>query len=484
MAFSKVTLFGETLMDVTQDTVAEDNLRYGELATGADGEAVHGAFLPVDYETPQSYGAKGDGETDDKVAFQNAFASGDKVYIPEGEYYLSAPVFADELQIVEDDGTYVGNAVIASRKISASGMSAVAKKKIALSELGVGWNWLQGCCYNSDKGAIVLCDMDNGNIAEVDYATLAVTQTATLSGLGHANDLTYNPNTQKYYVAPMTDTGKIIVLNDDLTFDETITISGINFAPSQIAYDSDNNIYYVGWSQQSYAVDANFTVIGKIFDDIDGLTNNPYNGIESIASQGSTVWQGQLIKTVWFSGGYSNNALGRLATVDYGEKKVRDCYDFDLGIFGEEIETADVIGDKLAIFSVRRGYVYVTEVYPDAIYLAPPLPEYNETLAVTRIENNYCDATAVGRIKVYRNNKVGIILFNLRPSTDIPANTTSIDICRLPCDLFATAVQIVAGQNGGSMLVSIATNGTITISNDTSSPLSGFYRACIPVLLR
>lgn len=43
MAISKVTLNGDTLMDVTQDTVAANNLLSGETATGADGESVTGA---------------------------------------------------------------------------------------------------------------------------------------------------------------------------------------------------------------------------------------------------------------------------------------------------------------------------------------------------------------------------------------------------------------------------------------------------------
>lgn len=44
MAISKVTLNGTTLMDVTQDTVAANNLLTGETATGADGEPVIGAY--------------------------------------------------------------------------------------------------------------------------------------------------------------------------------------------------------------------------------------------------------------------------------------------------------------------------------------------------------------------------------------------------------------------------------------------------------
>lgn len=43
MAFSKIILNGDTLMDVTQDTVAANNLLSGETATGANGLRVNGA---------------------------------------------------------------------------------------------------------------------------------------------------------------------------------------------------------------------------------------------------------------------------------------------------------------------------------------------------------------------------------------------------------------------------------------------------------
>lgn len=45
MAISKVTLNGDTLMDVTQDTVTASKLLSGETATGADGEGVTGTIV-------------------------------------------------------------------------------------------------------------------------------------------------------------------------------------------------------------------------------------------------------------------------------------------------------------------------------------------------------------------------------------------------------------------------------------------------------
>lgn len=51
MAISKVILNGTILIDVTNDTVAENNLLSGETATGADGEAVTGAYVAPTFTT-------------------------------------------------------------------------------------------------------------------------------------------------------------------------------------------------------------------------------------------------------------------------------------------------------------------------------------------------------------------------------------------------------------------------------------------------
>ena len=51
MAVSKVILNGTTLIDVTKDTVAANNLLSGETATGADGEAVIGEYVAPSFKT-------------------------------------------------------------------------------------------------------------------------------------------------------------------------------------------------------------------------------------------------------------------------------------------------------------------------------------------------------------------------------------------------------------------------------------------------
>lgn len=57
-AVSKVTLNGATLIDVTQDTVAADNLLAGYTATAADGHKVSGIYAEkviVSDSVPTSY---------------------------------------------------------------------------------------------------------------------------------------------------------------------------------------------------------------------------------------------------------------------------------------------------------------------------------------------------------------------------------------------------------------------------------------------
>lgn len=78
-----------------KDAYAREQLRrlLGGAGDTDDGES--GSLVPLssDYVTPQAYGAKGDGETDDYEAFRKMLdAEPTYVYIPAGRYYVSKPL--------------------------------------------------------------------------------------------------------------------------------------------------------------------------------------------------------------------------------------------------------------------------------------------------------------------------------------------------------------------------------------------------------
>lgn len=124
MAISKVVYGGDTLIDLTGDTVEEETLAEGATAHNARGEPITGKMhtTTVLY-TEQTltkaqkeqarknigitgtasvtdYGAKGDGTTDDTAAFQTALAENRVVFVPGGTYKLSGElVIRDNCQL-------------------------------------------------------------------------------------------------------------------------------------------------------------------------------------------------------------------------------------------------------------------------------------------------------------------------------------------------------------------------------------------------
>ena len=68
----------ETLIDLTKDTVTPEALVYGATAHDASGNIIVGTATPVNVKC---YGAKGDGITDDTVAFQTALSENRTVFV-------------------------------------------------------------------------------------------------------------------------------------------------------------------------------------------------------------------------------------------------------------------------------------------------------------------------------------------------------------------------------------------------------------------
>ena len=84
-----------------------------DLDTSAENEDMENKIDPITtFSTPEMYGAKGDGKTDDTKAIQAAVDSGKTVWISaEKTYYVSRPiVISGEQQRIECDGTIYSDA--------------------------------------------------------------------------------------------------------------------------------------------------------------------------------------------------------------------------------------------------------------------------------------------------------------------------------------------------------------------------------------
>lgn len=89
------------------------------------------------YVTPQKFGAVGDGITDDTSAFQSAIASGNKIFIPKGEYKITSRLSIPSGTILtgdgvgtviksyDDDGTFLigDNVIIEKLRVSVESIS-------------------------------------------------------------------------------------------------------------------------------------------------------------------------------------------------------------------------------------------------------------------------------------------------------------------------------------------------------------------------
>ena len=83
------------LEKITSVNVKQSNGEYVKYPVSAGG-----------YVTPQMYGAKGDGVTDDTEAFKAAINSGDNVIIPNASYNLTQYIWTDDSVVLIDLGNY------------------------------------------------------------------------------------------------------------------------------------------------------------------------------------------------------------------------------------------------------------------------------------------------------------------------------------------------------------------------------------------
>lgn len=113
-----------------------------------------------------------------------------------------------------------------------------------------------------------------------------------------------------------------------------------------------------------------------------------------------------------------------------------------------------------------------------------------DTVVATHIANSYCTSTATARISLVRPIKsIGILRCNLNlDSGELPTSTPDTAIAQLNPDwvtLDGACLCCIAPQDSskGTLLMNVKSDGTITISNYSGKPCSGWYRTIIPLSL-
>ena len=177
---------------------------------------------------------------------------------------------------------------------------------------------MQGGCYNSRRDSIVLgfdsVNDDDGMLVELstDFTTVIQRKTMGADYLGHCNDMTYNPNTNKIYVctargsAPAPNQLAIINANT-LEFEgyQTLAAPPSNTNAWEIAYDVENDLYVALHSDYIQVFDADFNLVSE-----NALTT-PYwsnaNYVSGHSKQCSEIRNGHLYVATYCRNGYAAN---------------------------------------------------------------------------------------------------------------------------------------------------------------------------------
>lgn len=179
--------------------------------------------------------------------------------------------------------------------------------------------------HSGSVGALVTYDQEGNRIGE-----------RSVSGMGHANGSTYNPNTGKIYTVK---THKAIRSKSCTTFggddfDESETFS-LPRTTSGIAYDTSNNKYYLSKGNELYVTDTDFNVEKFIWKKI------RYNHAQDIGAS-----NGVALVCTWVSGNESYIDMYRVSDGAY-----IGGYSVPIG----EIESVVVVDKHLVLLMNNSG---------------------------------------------------------------------------------------------------------------------------------
>ncbi len=250
--------------------------------------------------------------------------------------------------------------------------------------------FFQSATYISTRDSIVLGFKWDPNVAgnttnkallvEMDSAFAVLKGAYEIDGLYHCNDMTYNPNTNRLYIA-LTDAPGIGVINaSTMLKEDDIRVSLGQYGLDkfcQISYDVANDKFYLGNSSALHIADGNFNVIKSVLvptEDHSLPTGASHNDGNMTFLQGSDIVEGEFARVWSISEGTPYNKCtikaSRLEFYDFDTGAVTRFVDFPTRNRYHEAQATLIVGEKRYLIGYNWANIYVEEVTKGAYNLA------------------------------------------------------------------------------------------------------------------
>ena len=233
----------------------------------------------------------------------------------DGGLVLKDDVISDQVQDWLDEHpeatTTVQDGSISSIKLARDiyleelkNLRASSAKQVPLSQIGVerssGYA-MQGACYNSSNNRIIMAFHETENptciLKELDANFNEVRSVELM--IYHANDITYCPVNNLYYVADGENNNKIYTIDADaLTLEDTIVVP-IDAIIRQISFDEVNGFFYIMADQKVYTCSIDFSETHYLATI---SVNHFYDNIRAVYIGGSCMLGETFLSQYWLYG--------------------------------------------------------------------------------------------------------------------------------------------------------------------------------------
>ena len=242
-------------------------------------------------------------------------------------------------------------------KDSSYGREFILRKPLIDYTGDATYTMLQSAEYISTTNHVILGFVKNtydlGMLVEVSADFETVYNRVSGLGLGHLNDMAYNPHDNNIYVACM-DTGNYpnkIAVVDAATLAIVSPAIDLGAPVYQISYDPDNRVFYV-----------RSTKFGIYDEDFNEITSTSILNIDtvidvSVTNQGSAVYNGNYMLLS------QNNDFTYINTFNYKTGMIEQVQEYRNGSYIDEAEALVSIPSKQGLYIVSgQRYISVSKL--------------------------------------------------------------------------------------------------------------------------